>query len=128
MRDYITIGPAPSDEDCVQLESGGDYWADMKAECNRYRDYLEGMFPFWEQMIDDPDDLHGGARFTVKTHVHDFGRYAEVAVVYDDNSRLETEFAIFVEHHTPRYWGSDKVYTIEDMQVWAEKEREEQNV
>lgn len=93
MRDYITLGPAPCNEDCVQVSSKNDYWEDMLKECKRFRQAIEGKFP--------PPD---GAHITVKRFPHDFGTYAEVAVVYDDEYPDAVDYAFMLESKTPATW------------------------
>lgn len=120
-REYLSIGPTPYGEHCVQVtEDGADYWADMQAECKRFKTMLEKRFPFYLELDD-----YGGPTFTIKSSRHDFGSYAEVCVGYGDNNPTAFDFAVFVEHHTPEWWTDEAVFTLEDMQEWKKKQQEE---
>jgi hypothetical protein len=93
MRDYLTIGATPAGESCAQV-GNGDYDEASKKECNAFKGMLEAKF------VNCPDK----ARFVVKTFPHDFGAYREVCVVFDDEDADSTDYAYFVENHTPEYW------------------------
>ena len=106
MRDYFELGCTPAEEDCVQVERTGTYMPAMKAELARYRELLRVLFPI-------PDDLD--VYFAIKWEDHDFGRYGEVAIFFNDNDPRTIEFACFVEEHTPATWDdtTPRVYTPE---------------
>lgn len=80
--DYIDIGPAPYDEDCVQVGAAG-YAALAYAECNRYKAALLAHY--------GPEPV--GARITVKAFPHDFGQYYEVVCMFDDAAPEAVEYA-----------------------------------
>lgn len=82
--EWLSVGPCPSDEECIQVNKDGSYYEPMMAECRRYKKLLESIFP--------------NARFRVKTYPHDFGTYAEVEVLIRD----ESDFAI--EDMLPSHW------------------------
>ena len=80
--DYISIGPAPYDEDCAQVGTDS-FKARAVAECNLYREALRahyGKEPF-------------GAALTVKAFPHDFGQYYEVVCWYQDDVPEAVEYA-----------------------------------
>ncbi len=93
MRDYISIGATPSDEECAQVGTP-DYPEKSKAECRAFKHQLERTFR------DCPD----GTYFTVKSFPHDFGSYREVVVSYDDDDEESREFAYHVENNAPSTW------------------------
>lgn len=94
MRDYLTLGPVPVEEDCVQVNSNGDYLSAMSKEVRRYVELLDNRFS------NKPD----GAYFAVKSEHHDFGQYKEAAVFYETNDAEAEEFAFFVECNLPMTW------------------------
>ena len=63
MRDYIELGSAPAEEDCVQVSRTEDYYDAMRDECNRYRSLLEQKCPI-------PDGVN--ARYSIKKFQHDY--------------------------------------------------------
>ena len=94
MREYLTLGPVPVEEDCVQVNSTGDYLPAMSKEVKRFVEFLDNRF------INQPE----GAYFGVKNEYHDFGQYKEAAVFYDTNYAEAEEFAFFVECNLPMTW------------------------
>lgn len=74
----IEIGSSPNEEDCVQVSSTKDYIGDMQAELAAYKSQLARAYP--------PPE---GCYFKVCYHSHDFGRYGEVAAVYESDSNQE---------------------------------------
>ena len=70
--DYIDIGPAPYDEDCVQVGTAG-YAVRARAECQRYLEALRAHYG------PEPE----GAKLQVRGFPHDFGQYYEVVCYYD---------------------------------------------
>ena len=98
MRDYITVGPAPCEEDCAQLGSD-NYREKAMAECLRYIRLIR------KTLGPEPD----GARLAVKWFPHDFGTYAEVVVYFDTDNEEATEYAFKVEGESPVRWDSEEV-------------------
>lgn len=98
MRDYMSIGPSPCEEDCAQLGSEG-YYERMKEETKRYKEQLERRFP----------NLPEGVRFVVKAFEHDFGTYHEVCVVYDDSKEDQVKAAYFIEGNSPATWNDTEI-------------------
>ncbi len=97
MRDYITLGPVPADEDCIPC--GHDRKKEIK-ECVRYLGLLNKMFP----------NLPEECLFAIKSFNHDYGTYREVVVYFDDEDEEAIEWAFFIESHIPIYWDDDTVY------------------
>ena len=88
MRDYLTLGPTPCDEDCQQIGSDTYDYAKDTADLYRYKRMLEHRWPT--------------ARFGVKSFPHDFGTYREVVVYFDDED--EDAVAYDVEANLPQTW------------------------
>ena len=86
--DSLSIGSAPHGEDCVQVDSSGDYVSAMRAECARYRELLRKVYG------EEPE----GARLVIKGNPHDFGTYYEVECKYDENNESAVEYAFKVEN------------------------------
>ena len=96
MCDYIGLGSAPYMEDCVQVSDKHSYYDEMIQECRRYKKQLEEMFPI-------PEGVN--AKFTIKTFPHDFGTYAEVCIIFDDEDERACDFAFSVEANLPPHWA-----------------------
>jgi hypothetical protein len=98
MREWLTLGPVPVEEDCVQVNSNGDYLLEMSKEVRRFVELLNNRF------VNQPE----GAYFAVKSEYHDFGQYKEAAVFYDSDDAEAEEFAFFVECNLPMTWNETK--------------------
>lgn len=93
-EDYIVIGSAPNDEDCVQVSTKTDYIPAMRKECERFRELLRKKFG------NEPS----GARLSIKKFYHDFGAYYEVVCYYEDNNDTAREYAFKLENECPDHW------------------------
>jgi len=85
-EDYISIGSAPSDEDCAQVGSDG-YYGRAMAECKRYKKLLR------EKLGPEPE----GARLATMSCPHDFGSYLDVVCYYDPDNREAIDYALDCE-------------------------------
>lgn len=94
MKDYMTLGPTPSAEECIGV---GDplYHTAGREEVKRFRQMLEAMYP----------EPPYGAYFAVKSFPHDFGTYRDVCVIFDDDDEEATAFAYHLEANTPETWA-----------------------
>jgi hypothetical protein len=97
VRDYIEIGSAPCDEDCVQVNSEGDYHQAMRAECRRFLELIR------KKLGPEPP----GAVLAIKSNPHDFGTYYEVVCHFDDSDEEARAYAFRCEAETPRTWDDD---------------------
>jgi hypothetical protein len=86
MRDYISIGSSPCEEDCAQVGSP-DYEKSSRKECKAYLNQIRREFG------EEPP----GAILRIKAFPHDFGTYHEVVCVFDDNDEEATEYAFQCE-------------------------------
>ena len=95
MRDYITIGSTPLEEDCAQVGSD-NYMSRARRECSVFADQLRRAFGC------EPD----GAEIRVKSFPHDFGTYLEVVCYYDGENKAAVEYAYRLESETPDVWDA----------------------
>ena len=103
MIDYIDCGGTPYGEDCVQVSKTKDYLDDMKKEVYVYKHQLERMFG---------NKLVGGMRFEVKWNPHDFGQYASVYLIYDDEYEQDIELATKIENNLPEEWDEESLIEL----------------
>jgi hypothetical protein len=96
MEDFLTLGPAPFEEDCIQVSPEVDYSA-MRKEVASYVALLESRF------TNIPENAH----FGIKRESHDFGTYFEAAVYWDTEDADSQAFAFFVESNLPATWTDD---------------------
>ena len=96
MLDYIELGSAPPEEECIQISDKGNYLSAMREECNRYKELLQRKF----------SDRPQGVYFAIKKFYHDFGSYLEVVVKFDDENEEQVNYAYHVENNLPGTWNS----------------------
>lgn len=101
MKDYLTLGPTPCEEDCQQVGTPEFDSVRAKMEMMRYREMLVVRFPNAPEF----------ARFGIKQFPHDFGTYGEVVVYFDDSeyAKDSQEYAYFVESNLPSTWNDIQV-------------------
>ena len=93
MRDFISIGPAPAEEDCAQLGTP-DYPERSREECRRFIALIRGT------LGEEPE----GAWLRVKRFEHDFGSYREVVCFFDDTLPDSVAYAFRCEAEAPATW------------------------
>ncbi len=93
MRDYISIGSTPCEEDCARVGSP-DYHERSRDECRRFIELIR------QKLGQEPD----GARLAVKSFPHDFGTYHEVVCHYDDAYPESQRYAFRCESEAPTTW------------------------
>lgn len=98
--DYVVVGSSPCAEDCVQLAKGTDYMPMMIAECEVFAQQLARSFTLPE-----------GCSFEIKTFSHDFGKYCEVCVSFEEDDEL-ADFACHVENNCPEYWDEEALTAL----------------
>lgn len=103
MKDYLSLGCAPTDEDCAQVGSD-DYGPRSRRECRAFVRALRKKFG------PEPE----GARICVKKFPHDFGSYREVVVEYDDDNEEALQYALKVEDDLPKTWAETGIKPEED--------------
>src|SRR3989304_7340151 len=97
MRDDISIGSAPCDEDCVQANPQGDYHEAMRAECRRFLELIR------KKLGPEPP----GARLAIKSNPHDFGTYYDVICYFEDTNEESRDYALLSEGEAPTTWQDD---------------------
>ena len=93
MDTYLALAPAPVEENCVQVGTD-DYTPKARAECIRFIALLRTKF--------GPEPA--GARLTVKSFPHDFGKYLEVVCYFDETLPESVEYAYRCEEDLPATW------------------------
>lgn len=94
MKDYLVIGSAPYDEDCVQVGSE-NYAKNARLELNLYIEALR------KHCGTEPE----GATLAIKSFPHDFGTYSEVVCHYDDSLPDSEAYAYKCEGEGPATWA-----------------------
>jgi hypothetical protein len=102
MLEVMELACSPLIEDCVQVSSTEVYLPKMKEELKKFQTMLEKRFPI-------PEGVH--ARFFIKWQPHDFGRYGEVAIEYNETGE---DFAFFVENNLPETWDDTNVLEFKE--------------
>ena len=95
-RDFVTLGPVPSDENCAQVGED-DYEARARRECKRFIDLLRETF--------GPEPV--GAYLSTKGFPHDFGTYYEVVCYFNERVPESIEYAYRLERDAPTRWGGE---------------------
>lgn len=91
--DKVYLGPAPSDEECVQVGSS-DYEKRAKEECRAYIAAIRAV-------CGEPP---AGARLKVERQAHDFGSYFEVVCQFDGNDPGAAAYAAKCDADAPKNW------------------------
>lgn len=95
MYDNLDLGCTPANETCIPA---GTNPAAEREECKRYITRIK------EHCGEPPH----GARFRVRSNSHEFGVYWSVQIVFDTADRTATNYAYWVEAHSPMYWDNSK--------------------
>jgi len=103
MRDYITLGSSPVNEDCAQVGSE-DYYLKSRAELVELTRMMETIHP-------QPGN---GAFYAVKAFQHDFGTYRELCAIFDDDDPEQAEWAYQAEELVPEDWDEEAKRNIQD--------------
>ena len=93
MRDFVCLGPTPSDEPCACV--GEDNYRERALdECKRYIELLRTTFG------SEPE----GTRLATKWFEHDFGAYVEAICFYDSDIPESIDYALRCEDEAPTTW------------------------
>jgi hypothetical protein len=97
MRDTMSLGSTPWDEDCEQVpyKDGG---IKARRECRAYINQLKRQWPDWETV---------GVAFRISSNPHDFGTYHDVEVVWDDQGEEQIRLAYAIEGELPEKWDQE---------------------
>ena len=93
MDTYLSLAPAPVEEDCAQVGTPG-YRERALQECARFIRLLR------EKFGPEPE----GARLGVKWFEHDFGSYCEIVCYYNPEISASVEYACTCEDDLPATW------------------------
>ena len=93
MRDYLSIGSSPCNEDCAQVGTP-DFPERSRKECWAFIHQLERVFTNFPE----------GCYLGVKSFDHDFGTYREVVCYFDDQDEVAAAYAYNIENNTPATW------------------------
>ncbi len=93
MRNYISIGPSPYEENCAQVGEPG-YREKALEECARFIRLLR------ETCGPEPE----GASLRVMWFPHDFGEYAEVVCSFNPDMPASVAYASRCEERAPATW------------------------
>jgi len=96
MKTYLSIGTAPVDEDCIQVNKEKPYLDLMKLEALRYILLLKKLFPLCKEKF---------CSFAIRYEQHDFGTYLEVVVIYHSDIAESEEYAYEIEGNLPKKWN-----------------------
>jgi hypothetical protein len=96
MKDFVDLGgTTPPMEECAQVGSREyDYYDRARKECRAYINQLRRVVGA------EPE----GARFSIKSHPHDFGNYLTVVVYFDSDNEAARQYAIRCDEGTPKEW------------------------
>jgi hypothetical protein len=93
MRDYLTLGPAPCDEDGAQVGQPDDHER-ARHECQRLIDLIR------RTLGPEPH----GAHLTITSFPHDFGDDLEVVCHFDTEIEAAVDYAYRCESDAPATW------------------------
>lgn len=98
MKDYLSLGGVPPEEDCVSVTKG-NYLDVMRQETEAYK---IAMIRF----LGEPPE---GVRFRIRCNSHDFGSYYDLEVVFDDSDESQIDYAMKCESEGPMTWADAKM-------------------
>ena len=96
MRDYLSIGSTPAEEDCAQVGSA-DYGTRARRECTAFVNQLRRQFG------PEPE----GCELRVKGSAHDHGTYYEVWCFYDSDTPEGLAYALKCEGSAATEWDDE---------------------
>jgi len=93
MRDYISLGQTPPNEECIQV-GAPNYRIRAIQECKKYIEVIRKM------LGPEPE----GAKLDIKACDHELGVYYDVVCYYDDENKVAAEYAFNCEANGPQTW------------------------
>lgn len=103
MRDEMSIGPAPCDEECAQV-GDRDFFDRSRTECRVFREQIRRTIGI------EPE----GAILRVKGFPHDFGTYYEVVCEFDPENERALNYALECEGNSPMTWDANARQELAD--------------
>lgn len=102
MKEWLELGPVPSDEVCEQVGLS-EYNPDKaRKEVLVYQKQLETQFK----------DKLNLVKFGVKLFQHDFGPYYEVVVYYNSEDQEAVDAAFEIESSLPKNWTQESLIEL----------------
>jgi len=92
MKDFLSLGSTPPEEECAQLGQP-NYHEQAQKECAAFINQLKRNF----KLIND-------MKFGIKRCPHDFGTYLDVVIYFDNDNEEECEIAYNIENNVPFEW------------------------
>lgn len=92
MKDFISLGTAPTNENCCQL---------CRPNYEKYGE-LEAL-EFRRMLLDYIDNLEDGIWIKITRNPHDFGNYYDVILEFDSNEET-VNHACAIEDSIPNNW------------------------
>jgi hypothetical protein len=102
----IAIGATPCEEECAQV-GRADYSERSHRECLVFQRMLQRLYP----------PPNAKAWLKVKSFPHDYGRYREVCVCFDDQDETACDYACRLEREMPPEWDAIARYEL----LWQER-------
>lgn len=106
MKDYISLGPVPADENCVQVGEK-NY---MERAINESKAYIHQLI---RQFGGEPV----GARLAVKSFPHDFGNYVEVICWYHTKHPAAVKYAFRCESEAWTNWDEEAKRELRNAEI-----------
>jgi len=103
MIDHLFIGPCPADEPCAQTGVTEGAQRLNRIECEAYIEALRKVYG------PEPENAY----FHIKGQSHDFGRYYEVTIYFEDHDKAATDYAFKVESGLGTWAEADMVAPIQ---------------
>lgn len=103
MKEYMEIGPCPSNETCAQVGQD-NFIVEAKKEMSAYVDQLYRTFP---------EVLNMGINFKSKWFPHDFGTYGEVCIFWDADNEKADSYVYEIEKQLPEFWDEEALAELE---------------
>lgn len=101
MKDYISLGSSPLDEDCAQVGSP-DYYERSHVELRELKRMMNKIYP-----------PVMGSWYTIKAFPHDFGSYYELCACYDDEIDLAVDWAMKADDMIPDEWDKEAALILQ---------------
>lgn len=98
MKNYLTLGSTPYDENCAQV-GNDNYYDQSQIELHIYGKYIQRLFP--EILVSKTLYLK------IKSFPHDFGTYKELVIYYDNSNEKEYNLALNIDSNLPKNWDEE---------------------
>jgi hypothetical protein len=96
MREVIDLDGTPYEEDCAQV-GRDDYKERAMKELRAFTHQLTRLF----------GEAPEGVRVYIKSNPHDFGTYHTLAISFDEDDEVGSEWAYNVDSNIPAEWDAE---------------------